>query len=440
MRSFAWIMASTFLLVALLAGASLAEYHCEYSNSEGSGNDATNRCVGIAVLSEDNFVLSISRPDQMYYALCKWTDCTYSTGRGNDVLQWYYQFDTVNLEEVFGLAADDNGYLYVVNNDQSRNILVFDANGADPVANAYRLETTTDDTLYAIDVDSEGHVFVCYANADQDRVDIYPSITDDMWTTHTGSPIASVSLPDGLYYGMCVNSTGTEVYVSEYNSATINRYTGSVASGFTHDAGFSVQLDSVATAVDVDNQGYLYVVSDHWRERSYVYSKFWVVNLASGVITDKIDMYWAGGGDIYGASDTSAGYYSAIDIEVDQAGNVYVLHDYAWAVEKWVGSPSTAVETSHHTSHMPQELVLSQNYPNPFNAATEIRYDLPEPSHVSLEIFNVTGQRVAILVNREQPAGRHFIQWDAGNLPSGIYLVRLQTGQQMATRKMVLVR
>ena len=440
MRLCAMTMAATLLLVTLATSAGLAEYHCEYSNSEGSGNDATNRCVGIAVLSEDNFVLSLNRPDQMYYALCKWTDCTYSTGRGNDVLQWYYQFDTVNLEEVFGIAADGNGYLYVINNDQSHNILVFDATGSDPVASPYRLQTATDDTLYAIDVDTEGHIFVCYANADQDRVDIYPPITDNMWTTHTGSPMATVSLPNGLYYGMCVNAAGTEIYISEYNSAMVQRYAGSVAGGFTHDAGFSVQLDSVATAVDVDNQGYLYVVSDSWRERTYAYSFFWVVNLASGVVTDKIDMYWAGGGDVYGASDTSAGYYSAIDIEVDEAGNVYVLHDYAWAMEKWVGSPSTAVQTSHQAPQMPRQLVLSQNYPNPFNAATEIRYDLPDPGHVSLEIFNVTGQRVASLVDAGQPAGQHIIHWDAGNLPSGIYLVRLQAGEQMATRKMALVR
>jgi len=271
-------------------------------------------------------------------------------------------------------------------------------------------------------------------------VDIYPPITDNMWTTHTGSPMATVSLPNGLYYGMCVNAAGTEIYISEYNSAMVQRYAGSVAGGFTHDAGFSVQLDSVATAVDVDNQGYLYVVSDSWRERTYAYSFFWVVNLASGVVTDKIDMYWAGGGDVYGASDTSAGYYSAIDIEVDEAGNVYVLHDYAWAMEKWVGSPSTAVQTSHQAPQMPRQLVLSQNYPNPFNAATEIRYDLPDPGHVSLEIFNVTGQRVASLVDAGQPAGQHIIHWDAGNLPSGIYLVRLQAGEQMATRKMALVR
>jgi hypothetical protein len=441
MRSLVIVVALTLLLAVLMAGTGLAEYVCEYSNSEVTGNDATNRIVGIAVLSEDNFVMSINRESVPIYALCKWTDATATTGRGNDVLQWFYNFDTVNLENPFGIGVDGNGNIYLANNDPNHNILVFDANGADPVASAYRLETTTDDTLYAIDVDTDGHVFVCYSNADQDRVDIYPSITDDMWTTHTGSPAASVPLPDGLYYGMCVNDAGTEIYVSEYNSSIITRYTGSVSGGYTLDSGFSVQVDSLATAIDVDNQGYLYVVSDHASamlfENPAGYSWFWVVNLATGVVTDKVDMYSPNGGQ---ASETSAGYHSATDIEVDEAGNVYVVHYYAWAVEKWVGSPSTAVENAEATGEMPRTSALVQNYPNPFNASTEIRYRLPQDARVRLDVFNVAGQLVERLVDREQAAGDHLINWNAGNLPSGIYLLRLQAGQETALSKMVLVR
>ena len=440
MRRLDIVMVATILLIAMMAGSSLAGYVCEYSNSEGSGNDASNRSVGVAVLSENNFVMSINRPDEEYYALCKWTDASYSTGRGNDVLQWFYNFDTVNLEEPFGLAIDGYGYVYVANNDTNHNILVFDANGQDPVATPYRLQTTTDDTLCAIDVDYAGHVFVCYANADEDRVDVYPSIADVIWALHDGSPMATVALTDGLYYGMCVNDAGTEIYVSEHTNSAIHRYIGTVTSGYTQDGDFSVLIDSLTTAIDIDGQGYLYVVSDHWRQTTYEYSKFLVVDMAAEVATDVIDMYLEGGGDIHGASETSAGYYSAIDIELDEAGNVYVVHDYAWAVEKWVGSPSTGVESTDAASGMPNRCVLVQNYPNPFNASTEIRYQLPEDVHVRLDVFNVTGQLVERLVDREQLAGQHTVGWNAGNLPSGIYLVRLQAGQEMAVSKMALVR
>jgi hypothetical protein len=196
----------------------------------------------------------------------------------------------------------------------------------------------------------------------------------------------------------------------------------------------------VATAIDVDDQGYLYVVSDHWRERTYDYSQFWVVDLASGAVTDRVDMYWAGGGDVYGASDTSAGYYSAVDIEVDEAGNVYVVHDYAWAVEKWVGSPSTGVETAGSGGDLPHTPILIRNHPNPFNASTEISYRLPAAAHVRLDVYNVAGQRVVRLIDGRRTAGEHRATWNPAGLPSGVYFIRLQAGARTATAKAALVR
>ena len=428
------------LLAGLAAGQAWAGYVCEYANSDGSGNDATVNAVGIAVLSEDHFVLTMNQSEDPYYAVCKWTAATYSTGRGSDVRQWFYNFDTVDLENPFGLAADSYGYIYVCNNDPEHNILVFDGTGPDPVALPYRLIPHYSDTLYAIDIDEAGHVFVLYCNAEQDRVDIYPSILDDQWIHHQGEIMASITLPDGSYYGMCVNEDGTQVYVSEYYSAMVHRYAGSVIDGYTLDTGFSLQMDSVATAIDLDDRGYLYVVSDHWRERTYDYSRFWVVDPASGAVTDRVDMYQEGGGDVYGASETSAGYYSAVDIEVDEAGNVYVVHDYAWAVEKWVGSPSTGVETVLSGGDLPRSPVLVRNHPNPFNAATEIRYRLPAASPVRLDVFNAAGQHLERLIDEPRAAGEHRMIWDPAGLSSGVYFLRLQAAGRTATAKAVLVR
>ena len=436
----ALLLAGAALLAGTASGPAMAGYVCEYSNSEGSGNDASTNTVGIAVLSEDNFVLSMNQSDDPYYALCKWTGASYSAGRGNDVLQWFYNFDTVNLEDPFGMAADGYGYVYVCNNDPEHNILVFDGTGPDPVALPYRITTMIDDTVYAIDVDDEGTVYVLYCNATEDRVDVYPSVYDDQWINHDGEFLTNIMLPDGRYYGMCVTEDGSQVYVSEYYSSMIHRYTGSPFTGYALDTGFSIQVDSLATAIDIDNHGYLYVVSDHWRERTYDYSRFWVVDLASGAVTDRVDMYWAGGGDVYGASETSAGYYSAVDIEVDEAGNVYVVHDYAWAVEKWVGSPSTGVETVHSGGELPRAEILVQNHPNPFNASTEIRYRLPAAARVQLDVYNVAGQRVVRLIDGDRPAGEHRVTWNPANLPSGIYFLRLQTGGHTATAKAALVR
>jgi hypothetical protein len=92
------------------------------------------------------------------------------------------------------------------------------------------------------------------------------------------------------------------------------------------------------------------------------------------------------------------------------------------------------------TSQLPHEFFIEQNYPNPFNPSTTIRYGLPSRSHVLLTVFNTLGQQVATLVQGEQEAGFHEVQFDASGFASGVYLYRLTAGSFVETRKLVLVR
>jgi len=93
---------------------------------------------------------------------------------------------------------------------------------------------------------------------------------------------------------------------------------------------------------------------------------------------------------------------------------------------------------------LPERFELSQNYPNPFNSTTLIRYALPavsgQQSAVSLEIYNILGEGVAMLVDGEAKAGVHRVSWKADNVASGVYLYTLKVGNFSATRKMVLLR
>ncbi len=89
---------------------------------------------------------------------------------------------------------------------------------------------------------------------------------------------------------------------------------------------------------------------------------------------------------------------------------------------------------------MPKEYVLRQNYPNPFNPATVIVFDLPKASVVSLRVYNTIGQEVATLVEGETPGGTYRVNFDGSGLASGVYLFRLQAGDFVATRKMMLVK
>jgi len=89
---------------------------------------------------------------------------------------------------------------------------------------------------------------------------------------------------------------------------------------------------------------------------------------------------------------------------------------------------------------IPAEYSLSQNYPNPFNPSTVIRYGLPSQSHVSLEVFNMLGQRVASLVDEVQDPGYYEVTFERADLSSGLYFYRLTASNFVETRKLVLLK
>ncbi len=102
-----------------------------------------------------------------------------------------------------------------------------------------------------------------------------------------------------------------------------------------------------------------------------------------------------------------------------------------------------------------EKFALGQNYPNPFNPTTTISYSIPTSSviarssaargtrsvvNVTLSVYNALGQKVATLVNKEQTAGNYTVQFDAGDLPSGVYFYTLRAGEFVGTKKMVLLK
>jgi len=88
----------------------------------------------------------------------------------------------------------------------------------------------------------------------------------------------------------------------------------------------------------------------------------------------------------------------------------------------------------------PEKFELAQNYPNPFNPTTNIKYSIDNPEIVRLTVYNVIGEEVAQLVNETKEAGIYSINFDASNLNSGIYIYRLESGNQVQMQKMMLVK
>lgn len=119
--------------------------------------------------------------------------------------------------------------------------------------------------------------------------------------------------------------------------------------------------------------------------------------------------------------------------------------DWVGNAETMRGEADTQTEVQLSTSTepsagIPKQYVLDQNYPNPFNPSTTIQYGLPETGNVSLEVFDMTGRRVATLVSGNQRAGWHNVTFDASNLASGMYIYRIQSGEFIQTRKLILVK
>lgn len=105
-----------------------------------------------------------------------------------------------------------------------------------------------------------------------------------------------------------------------------------------------------------------------------------------------------------------------------------------------IHSPGILTSIDEELPHISVDYRLFQNYPNPFNPSTAITFQLPKATEVMLTVYNLLGQEIATLVNEKREAGTHTVQFDATELPSGVYVFRLAAGNYSETRKLLLIR
>ena len=132
-------------------------------------------------------------------------------------------------------------------------------------------------------------------------------------------------------------------------------------------------------------------------------------------------------------SPTSDPYNEAIVTRFISPNKMVIRPDSTIALE----SNPTSVEKTYDSSQM---FSLEQNYPNPFNTSTNISFTLQSKSFVLLKIYDLLGQEVATLVSEYLSAGNHSKQWNALNIPSGVYFYLLETGSFIEMKKLVLLR
>jgi Secretion system C-terminal sorting domain len=132
-------------------------------------------------------------------------------------------------------------------------------------------------------------------------------------------------------------------------------------------------------------------------------------------------------------------FNASIDTSSQISGNVTL---YVAALDLIETYPNAVNES---ISNVPENFQLFQNYPNPFNPSTAISYQIPQSSFVTLEIFNVLGQKISTLVNANQMTGKHTVTWNGRDsfgkeVSTGIYFYRIKAGNFSSTKKMILLR
>ncbi len=127
-----------------------------------------------------------------------------------------------------------------------------------------------------------------------------------------------------------------------------------------------------------------------------------------------------------------------MDLPDGEAGDA--SENFTWYLDDFEFHEEFDTSAEDEYSTLPTAISLDQNYPNPFNPTTNINFAVPQSQHVTLEVFDMLGQRVDILVDGTMTAGQHSVTFDAQNLPSGMYIYRLRTATEVISRKLTLIK
>jgi len=219
--------------------------------------------------------------------------------------------------------------------------------------------------------------------------------------------------------------------------------------GYVYHPGGSPNDYAAVAVISASNAGYWGILNDGSDGGFQIYDSFtdaekWKA-LSSGIGKAK-----AGPGDI--SCVNSSGPYNIpaggkVTVAFALAGG-YSVDDLRTAVanaKKKYPQVITAVAPNSVAAN-PYSFGLEQNYPNPFNPSTVIKYQTPAPGNVSVKVFDMLGREVSTLVNEYKPAGSYSVEFNTrlnngrGDLPSGVYIYRIQAGNYTASKKMVLVR
>jgi hypothetical protein len=250
---------------------------------------------------------------------------------------------------------------------------------------------------------------------------------------------------------------------------------------FSTDSLFvSTQIDSVFNYATIDVNNLTNHTKYYWRVRSKLDSikSDWSTVWSFETTDPFISVQMPNGGETFKIQDSvlirwSTNIFDKVEISLLQNGSLVQVIDSSDAVTeayRWIipltmntgtgfklliksKNDQAVVDTSNSAFNIdiassietknnliPSTYSLSQNYPNPFNPSTTIKFDLKEAGLVSLKIYDILGREISTLVNEVKPAGSYNLNFNASDLTSGIYFYKIQAGNFIQIRKMVLIK
>ena len=333
------------------------------------------------------------------YIVSNWGDGTIVV-INNDSTQYYFTTEFLNQFQIAGL------YIY------GDTLLCAAGNGTD--AGLLGLNIVTGELLFHLPipgiglpndivVDKEGNIYVTDYWGDK----LY-KISNHIPSEMIGSGV--LGDPNGMLYDepnnrlliLSVSGSGAPVLAVSLIDSSVSTI---ISTGFNGTDG--ITQDAIGN----------YYISEWTNDRVYKY-----------------DQEFSAPPEVF-----SDGNDDPADIYYDKFHNFIVVPNFSSNTVRFV--PITPVSIGSINLNSPvTEFLLNQNYPNPFNSSTMIPFQLPNKSFSDLTIFNSIGKEVAVLVKEIKSKGNYAIPFDATDLPSGLYLYRLQTENYSETRKMILAK
>lgn len=475
------------LLLSIVIGTATplsAQWYCQYATWDSDTNGTGNRTASVAVMSENNFFALVMRPGTSNFIVpYKNADSShgrlYKYGYGSpatNVFQVWTDglFDQVQMFNMYKITATKDSMIYGANNDPDHNILVFKlTRDTILIAPGNKRQPTGTNSIFGIEVDQAGYVYVCNdtTTGKTDDIKIYPPISS--WTDlHNQTPSRTVDLPDGIYKGITVSADGKIIFVSDYTNRRILKYKGSVASGFTQDAGFIFTMsptDSVAGGslkpsvlglAYLSPNNILFATTQVWLGGGtyYSYGKILLINPKTGALvstdstisvinTAQWNFTITGGYNLRGsgtAYGNASGYTSNYDVEFDDKGNLYTQSYYGWTADKWKYNGTlptiTLTDVKLVEGVVPHSFDLGQNYPNPFNPSTTFDFTVPTAGHVVLRVYDVLGRHVETAMDEVVQGGVYHVRYDASHLSGGTYFYTITFNGRSQTKRMILLK